>query len=747
MFSNLNPFDQIIFLENERINLYKDLLIKNEEEDIAKKWTEYAANTLNGLLLIADLAKTVYLRYNDEYTKDKERIHQDDEMKIKLVNKISNVLKIQLESSILLRIYSEISSIGLFREKNSVSFPKPSITSENHIDFIFSLFFKPNLLEGSLDKIAPLMTAISETNQKQRLLGILADTKVQEPELNDILSSVNETYGRYYGEYLADFIKKVSQTWWWKDDIGAYFILDQGLNNFNRSVELSSNSKDREIKSKTERLKLISVPLSKAASIYSISSHNYGIAIDTASKGLHNHAAKYFEKVHDLCDEALKLIGEFQIGEEMRALHKNLNKTKKKSKFLQNISLLNVAYRNMINDISSKNIEDALKKVNEIKQICKTINGKIEIKYLSAIPSIFKSIATTTELMISLHHSEQEIIDQTIHVIDSFKTRIITATNQIVSNWTELSDTENRKELRNELSYLKEDINLLIESSSFLPGTIKDRDQILIRLEILKNFSLSISHEIKASNTNEENIILELLHKSKANFFASKAFELSKLVPKEQLPFKRILAHFSGSFISARTVQMQIYQLTTQFICLSEVIPSLFLSVTQDPNLINNKFEAHESIQTSLKSHESFKNMLYQIKNDCQILLEHKQEYGKIIANVHWDQLKIRQSLVLGIIKFFDSICDAIAGSWATKLGLFDDAVLNFKTAQDIAFEAAEILKDVSAGEQKKENVSTHVYSFAQFCQNSHNQMIEEKIIQLPAQKLFKLLRDMVFSI
>jgi hypothetical protein len=81
-----------------------------------------------------------------------------------------------------------------------------------------------------------------------------------------------------------------------------------------------------------------------------------------------------------------------------------------------------------------------------------------------------------------------------------------------------------------------------------------------------------------------------------------------------------------------------------------------------------------------------------------------------------------------------------------SKVQLFDDALVNFKQAQDAAFEVVDSLAQADVRILSDE-LSTHIFSFAQFCQRSSTEIADQKIIQLPAQNLFKLLRDMIFSI
>ena len=137
--------------------------------------------------------------------------------------------------------------------------------------------------------------------------------------------------------------------------------------------------------------------------------------------------------------------------------------------------------------------------------------------------------------------------------------------------------------------------------------------------------------------------------------------------------------------------------------------------------------------------------MIHQIKQDCENLLDHKENIGSILEQVKWDQIIFRKTLISGLTTFFESIKNIILGLWSAKLDLYDQAKLNLDEATSLAFKSAEILQ--SEEESRLSDFSEHVFSFGQLSQSISQNIKKTKISDLPAQSLLKLFRDMIFAI
>ncbi|MHA2252200.1 MAG: hypothetical protein ACXAD7_17680 [Candidatus Kariarchaeaceae archaeon] len=743
----LNPFDSFVALENERVSLYQDLTTNNSEDNIARVWFNYANNVLLCLVGISDLAKIIYKRYYDEYSKDKGKIQDNANLEPEILKKIQNVLNISTESSLLLKAYYDFLIYGIFGECADSPDQRFLIEIENQIDFIISLFFKSETPESCLSLISSNMNVIREIHQKQRLLSIIDQARIEDPQYNEILGEVSEAHGRYYYSHIAPLIKKIGDEWWWEDLMLQFFSYDQAFKHYNKAIKDWKDSKLQDTISTVDRIKLVGTPNAKAETNYTLARYQFNIGIMNAIGGLHKHASKYFDIASTLSNTALTEIGKYPSGDYLRNLQKRIHAFKERTELLSGISKINILFRSMVKNINSGDFDQASNDSSEIKDLIPTLTGTMDFKYLSALPSLLESVASTYELMISLEKPKDEILEQINDIINSFKNRITIATNQLVNYWNDINNEDEHEVLVSKLKIDQIDIQSLIESNSMLPTTVFERDLIFKRLECLAYLTDSVLEDIKASKLTENHKVQELIHKAKAHFYAKKALELSKDIPHDLMPLNRIKANFSGTLISGKSVQMHLHQLACQYLCLSETLPSLFLAISQDPSIVRDKQDSILVMRKSLQPNEILLDLLSQVELDCDSLIHHKENFDRIIARVQWNQIIVRKSLVLGIRTFYESIVEALIASWSSKLELFDDALVYFKTAQDKAFEASEILKVVKQSGSNTDSVATHVFSFAQFCQNSYNDVKENKTVSLPAQQLFKLFRDMVFSI
>ncbi|MHA2274884.1 MAG: hypothetical protein ACXAC2_03920, partial [Candidatus Kariarchaeaceae archaeon] len=383
--------------------------------------------------------------------------------------------------------------------------------------------------------------------------------------------------------------------------------------------------------------------------------------------------------------------------------------------------------------------------IAEIRNYVKSSDPQIELPYISAIPQIYNSILDNVELMISLNKDHEEIEYHYNSSLERFCERIENGTNQINSSLTSLvteSDKDNLNEIVNKNRKNSETLYMAI---LLLPSHIRENSKLGKRLECIINLCKSIENEIKALETNDFNKLQELIYKTWAFYFANQSYQIALELEDNLVPKDRIQSHFSGSYISAHTIQMHIYQLTVQYLCLSHVIPRLFFAISLDENVFSSNNEVLSNLLDIFEAFSPFIEMIDQIQNDCHSLLRHKDDMGTILAQVNWDQIMFRQKLISGIITFFESIKNAILGLWSSKLGVYDQASINLDDATGLSFKAAEQLQ--IDGDQVLVEFSTHVFSFAQFCQSMAQNTKKADLDELPSQSLFKLFRDMIFAI
>jgi hypothetical protein len=739
--SNPSILDEFLELELQRHELYNDIHTFQDEKSHEKLYVDYTQSVTSVLQQLANVSKIVFLRYYDEYVKQ-GKSKTDETMKQDIFVKMGNTLRMEMDLSVLLLIYAEISIKEADKSVVPSADVRKLINAENHLSFIYSLLFNQISDLSLFNSFKTMMSVIFEKNHSQRMLSLASDSELK--TTFDVIGQAHENQGSFYSNHLASFFRKASNEWWWNDSLGSYFIHNQGIINYSKSVECWTELDDPEFTPKAEGIKLFTIPQSIAEASYHQAIHKYDIARLASQKGLHNIATRYFSDSISQCDQALKEIGPYPTGEVMKVLFSSITSLKQKSNLLMELSNINVLFRTSLKALAVGNTELAIENSRNITQLAQSVIGIIDLKYLSSLPTIFESVASTTELMISLDKSETEINEQSQQFIHSFMLRVNSATNGIIRSWDEFVEISSSEKLLEKVNEVLLDLTLLVESISMIPTTLLERDVLLQRLTCLKDLANSIKENALAELTKNDNIILELIHHIKAYFYANRANGKIESLTDKDFPRDKVVNQFADTFLTVRYTFIHLNTLIVQYLCLSDVLPTFFLAVSQDASVITNPEKSISNMQASLELNNPFIDYLDQIERSCSEIILHNQDFPN--DRLNFNKLLTRQTLVNAIKKFYNSITAAILGSWMSKVQLFDDALVSFKLAQDAAFEVVDTLGQADVRILSDE-LSTHIFSFAQFCQKSSSEIADRKIIQLPAQNLFKLLRDMIFSI
>lgn len=724
---NQSPFEEIKMIEIQKEQLYEDILFKYDENDVKIIWKEFIGETIPKLERILLITRTLFTRYFDEFNKDAKN-QKDGELNKELLDKIADILQLLLENTLLLDQYLHI----MKEDENALhsDLLKILVSNELQKQFIGGLFFSTKLPKTVLKKLSPL---VSEQYKVTQLDSLLKNLKQQSEESTieiEIVMKRNLNKGKFYLYNVEETIQKITDDWWWDDTILFSSIYDEA-NYYLTKSHLLQNGEIKEIET-------LYLPLTKAKNILRKSRFNYENGIKTASKGIHKQALRYFRLVLKSTEIGLQsLVGS---SEEMKELRVEFESINAKTKLLELIAQLTSQFNSISKKILMNDKEAILKSLGEIKHLTQNYTPVIEVRYLSNLPDIFDALASTLELLISLGKEYDELSEEMNYRLLQFNARIDVAITQLINQLEDLKKFKDILDTKMAISQLIQDCDILIETASFIPISIIERITTIRRLNTLKNLALSINEDIKAYEANDKNIIKVLIHKARANYYAEESLKSTKQQNSKSLPMERIIAQFNGSYVSAYLNEIEIYQLNIQYICINEILPKM-ISILANPSSVENI----EKLRDELWSDSNFTGMLNLIKADCQKLLEHKQNNNNYqLTGMNWEEIEDRFNIISGLIDFYESIKFATLGSVATLLEKFDDANIFYTQAQDMAFAASTPLKEVH--NEHSAEYANHVFSFAQFTQDSANKAKLRSKIRLPVQEIIKLFRDMIFN-
>lgn len=722
-----SPFEEIKMIEIQKEQLYEDILFKYDENDVKIIWKEFIGETIPKLERILLITRTLFTRYFDEFNKDAKN-QKDGELNKELLDKIAEILQLHLENTLLLDQYLHI----MKEDENALhsDLLKILVSNELQKQFIGGLFFSTKLPKTVLKKLSPLVSEQYKVTQLDSLLKNLKQQSEESTNEIEIVMKRNLNKGKFYLYNVEETIQKITDDWWWDDTILFSSIYDEA-NYYLTKSHLLQNGEIKEIET-------LYLPLTKAKNILRKSRFNYENGIKTASKGIHKQALRYFRLVLKSTEIGLQsLVGS---SEEMKELRVEFESINAKTKLLELIAQLTSQYNSISKKILMNDKEAILKSLGEIKHLTQNYTPVIEVRYLSNLPDIFDALASTLELLISLGKEYDELSEEMNYRLLQFNARIDVAITQLINQLEDLKKFKDILDTKMATSQLIQDCDILIETASFIPISIIERITTIRRLNTLKNLALSINEDIKAYEANDKNIIKVLIHKARANYYAEESLKSTKQQNSKSLPMERIIAQFNGSYVSAYLNEIEIYQLNIQYICINEILPKM-ISILANPSSVENI----EKLRDELWSDSNFTGMLNLIKADCQKLLEHKQNNNNYqLTGMNWEEIEDRFNIISGLIDFYESIKFATLGSVATLLEKFDDANIFYTQAQDMAFAASTPLKEVH--NEHSAEYANHVFSFAQFTQDSANKAKLRSKIRLPVQEIIKLFRDMIFN-
>lgn len=724
---NQSPFEEIKMIEIQKEQLYEDILFKYDENDVKIIWKEFIGETIPKLERILLITRTLFTRYFDEFNKDAKN-QKDGELNKELLDKIADILQLLLENTLLLDQYLHI----MKEDENALhsDLLKILVSNELQKQFIGGLFFSTKLPKTVLKKLSPLVSEQYKVTQLDSLLKNLKQQSEESTNEIEIVMKRNLNKGKFYLYNVEETIQKITDDWWWDDTILFSSIYDEA-NYYLTKSHLLQNGEIKEIET-------LYLPLTKAKNILRKSRFNYENGIKTASKGIHKQALRYFRLVLKSTEIGLQsLVGS---SEEMKELRVEFESINAKTKLLELIAQLTSQFNSISKKILMNDKEAILKSLGEIKHLTQNYTPVIEVRYLSNLPDIFDALASTLELLISLGKEYDELSEEMNYRLLQFNARIDVAITQLINQLEDLKKFKDILDTKMAISQLIQDCDILIETASFIPISIIERITTIRRLNTLKNLALSINEDIKAYEANDKNIIKVLIHKARANYYAEESLKSTKQQNSKSLPMERIIAQFNGSYVSAYLNEIEIYQLNIQYLCINEILPKM-ISILANPSSVENI----EKLREELWSDSNFTGMLNLIKADCQKLLEHKQNNNNYqLTGMNWEEIEDRFNIISGLIDFYESIKFATLGSVATLLEKFDDANIFYTQAQDMAFAASTPLKEVH--NEHSAEYANHVFSFAQFTQDSANKAKLRSKIRLPVQEIIKLFRDMIFN-
>ncbi len=769
-FLSESPLENFISLEIRREALYEKFLAIDELHKISERWlNEVCAKSAETLSLIASLSILTYQRFKDELTKTPSSKLAGDRKK-KLQLRIESLAAFEFEAAILMRLYSDMINKGILGFEGQ-PFSAYYLTALNHITRILEIFFDMNIpTPRSLGTVA---SAMFKLEQKRRLVGLFELDVLNsdfEKEHKEFITLEKGEFSKSQGEmkhrFLHEFLRKAGEFWWWLDPIAMKFNLDRAEKHLQDCVLLWEEIPG-EVGRDSARIKHTEIPAVRAKAKLAQAIHYYRLGMTAAEQDSHNVAAGYFQEVLRLCDAAQKLQKKLdlrlfppELARSTQALKIETRKLRNKAFLLKGLANLSKHFGVLTNKLS----EDKFS-AKEILEICDLMLGEAEsligaadVRYLSSLPLMFTTLIEALKRRVE---STKELQDDNFSKSIQIEIQAILTNNMrkiergIQSAYQSWEDQYvlDPDLLIDEMKSIKEHTETLYEAVVVLPMLLPKRKELIAQVKIIGNLSISTTIYHKSLIVTEENVVLDLLLKAKSHYYAREALKiLDSIVLDEPFVEEEVRKQVSRSLVAGYNAEMAMFSLLAQWWHFNRSGPALAQVYNRDipwKQLSTADQEAFiADAEKDLQSCNTFLEMLRRIQTDCQALLTHRLMFGEIVEGVLWDVIERRVNMVVGVIKFLESIQKATIADLSIRIGAINPARTYFTQAQDLAFAASESFNQI-IGIKNLPQVSElpeNVFSFGQFCQHAIVGLGNETE-RIPLQGLLDLFRKTLFSI
>jgi len=757
------PFNKFVEMELERDNLYRSFTKLDEPKEISEAWISFAESCSKNLSVINNLADMSVERIFDVFVDLQEGKENPLALHELLYgdfrNQIMALNKFELQLGILTYVYSQVRNRGVFNFSPSTTQYSYYITAKETIDQILYRFMNDELPEVEKEGLTPtptrnelrqiLMPLVQLENMK-RLLPIY--DSLPGSEENPIVLSRKGEYDYLQGMTLLTHIintsRRASEDFWWSDPISELSILNHAKEHFETVIKLWNKMPEtlgnRALSIQTEFL-----PIVEAQSAISLVSHFKLLAQNAMESGDIKFASTYYHKALKEFKKASKLLNESG-SPESSAILKSLQIEESELSILNSLTELAVKYSEIVDDLYAQETEKAAKKCVGIDKLLNKIEGAGSLPYIYGISVTYSAVSSIMNDLLVQDTSHLNIIDRLLSQFDFPLRAISAALSEIDVEFLKVNDNNPQGSYK-ELLELDEKLSYLEKAIELLPPFVTDTDPKRHKIHAIRYYLRSIIAENKTYIYADNNIILDLILRARAHYYAKKAEQSISLIKKKtsEKELKEI--------ISERMLETKQAGMITESSLLSlglqsnyknevrkyfEEIIKLLLETEELPDFMA------ETVEAQLSSMTDFQEMLDLILLDTQELLAVKKNVSIKGNEINWDFVKRREAFVPAIKKMFDSIKNIILGELFIRTKKTSKALGSYSRAGDSLYDVSESLGKIMDYLEDQKELPQLVYSLSLFSRENAGALRDRrKIREVPYQELISTLDYLILNL
>lgn len=757
------PFNKFVEMELERDNLYRSFTKLDEPKEISEAWISFAESCSKNLSVINSLADMSVERIFDVF-KDMQEGKENPLALHELLygdfrNQLMSLNKFELQLGILTYVYSQVRNRGVFNFSPSTSQYSYYITAKETIDQILYRFMNDELPEVENEGLTPsptrnellhiLMPLVQLENMK-RLLPIY--DSLPGSEENPIVLSRKGEYDYLQGMTLLTNIintsRKASEDFWWSDPISELSILNHAKEHFETVINLW-NKMPETLGNRALAIQTEFLPIVDAQSAISLVHHFRLLAQNAMESGEIKFASSYYNEALKEFKEASKLLDKSGSPESV-AIHKSLQIEEAELSILSSLTELVVKYSEIVDYLYAQETDKAAKACVGIEKLLKKIEGAGSLPYIYGVSVIYSSVSSIMNDLLVQDTSHLNIIDRLVSQFDFPLKAMSAALSEIDVEFLKVNDNnpigsyKELQELDERLSYLEKAIELL-------PAFVTDRDPKRHKIHAIRYYLRSIIAENKTYIYADNNIVLDLILRARAHYYAKKAEQSIALI-KKKTSEKKLKDSISERMLETKQAGMitesSLVSLGLQSNYKNEVrkyfeeVIGLLSETEELPEFMV------ETVEAQLNAMTDFQEMLDLILIDTQELLAVKKNVSIKGNEINWDFVKRREAFVPAIKMMFDSIKNIILGELLIRVKKSSKAAGSYSRAGDSLYEVSEALGKIVDYLEDQRELPQLVYTLSLFSRENAGALRDRRKRQdVPYQELISTLDYLILNL
>ena len=726
------PFNQFVEMELERDTLYRSFTTLDEPKEISEAWVTFAESCSRNLSAINSLADMAIERIYDvvfDILDGKDNplpLHQLLYGDFK--NQIMALNQFELQLSILTYVYSQVRNRGVFGHSPSSSQYIYYITSKESIDRILYRVLNDQLPPIEIEGLTPtptksdllrvLMPLVQLENQK-RLLPIydsLPESK-DDPSVLLVKSEYDYLQGVTLVSHIIDISRKASQDFWWGDPISELSILNHARDHFETTIKYLSKTPETQ-GNRVHMIKNEFLPIVDAHSSISLVQHFKYLAKNALEIGDLDYATKYYNEAYKEFEKACKLLKSTD-NPESRIIHRRLRQDESELRIFESLTKLGLAYSNIVKYLYDQDSDKAVKECLGLEKLLKNIESAGSLPYIYGVSVTYSSAATITSELLEKDLSHLNVIDRLISQFNFPLKAMGSALTDINLDLVQVDDN-NPKSSFDHLEELDERLTYLEKSIELLPSFLPDRDNLRKKIHAIRYYVRSMIAENKVYIYADNNIVLDLILRARAHYFAKKANSSLEGIKKKE---KLLNTLINDRMIATKTVGM-----VTESSLVSLGLQSTYKNVVRKfiEELIELTAESEalpkylgESVEKQFYEMTEFTELIDLILLDTQELIAINKDVAIKGNLINWDFVKRRNIFGPLIKQTFESIRNVLLAEVYHLSGKSDIASGWYLKGGESFFKISETLGNIVEYLEEQQELPQMIYTLSLFCREN----------------------------